>query len=236
MRKQKGATMMSSSTKDYKHDMAMMLAFHDALRRELGHLARVAATSTGDPRQVMATAAGWQMFKAYLHVHHGCEDDVLWPAMGKTLSDRPDDLALLAALEAEHAAIDPLLNAIDATLGNPASGPERLGDLTDALAGTLGAHLRHEEGEGLALIDVTVTDEQWADFGAEHAKRIGPEAPRLFPWMLDGLDEARSEHILGLLPEPARAAYRGQWLGAYRQLDRWGASETYRADRPQGAS
>ena len=213
----------TNSTHEYQHDMAMMLAFHDALRRELGHVARVAATTTtDDPRQVMATAAGWQMFKAYLHVHHGCEDDVLWPAMEKTLADRPDDLALLAALEAEHAAIDPLLNAIDATVANPASGPERLADLTDALASTLNAHLRHEEGEGLALIDVTVTDEQWADFGLEHSKRMGPEAPRVFPWMLDGLDDARAEHILGLVPEPARAAYRGQWLPAYRQLDRWG--------------
>ena len=92
---------------DYKHDMAMMLAFHDALRRELGHIARVTASRTDDPRHVMATAAGWQMFKNYLHVHHGCEDDVLWPALERTLADRPDDLALLAAMEAEHAAIEP---------------------------------------------------------------------------------------------------------------------------------
>jgi hypothetical protein len=28
--------MMSSSTKDYKHGMAMMLGFHDALRCEIG--------------------------------------------------------------------------------------------------------------------------------------------------------------------------------------------------------
>ncbi len=209
---------------DYKHDMAMMLAFHDALRREMGHIARVTASRTDDPRHVMATAAGWQMFKNYLHVHHGCEDDVLWPALEKTLADRPDDLALLAAMEAEHAAIDPLLTAIDATLANPASGPERLGDLTDALATTLGAHLRHEEGEALILIDADITDEQWQDFGQEHSQRFGPEAPRVFPWMLDGLDEAQTEHILEFVPEPLRAVYRDQWPGAYQQLDRWGAS------------
>ncbi|HXW82462.1 MAG TPA: hemerythrin domain-containing protein [Acidimicrobiales bacterium] len=212
-----------TSTKDYKHDMATMFAFHDALRRELGHIAQVAAASTDDPRLVMATAAGWHMFKTYLHVHHSCEDDMLWPVMEKTLAARADDLALLAALEAEHAAIDPLLNAIDATLANPASGPERLGDLVDALAVTLTAHLRHEEGEGLPLIDATVTDEQWRDFGLENSKRIGPEAPTVFPWMLDGLDEGKTDHILQLVPEPVRALYHDQWLGAYRQLDRWGA-------------
>jgi hypothetical protein len=212
------------SSQDYHHDMTVMLAFHDALRRELGHIARVAAIRTDDPRQVMATAAGWQMFKAYLQVHHRAEDDMLWPVMEKTLADRPDDLALLSALEAEHAAIDPLLNAIDATLANSASGRERLGDLTDALATTLHAHLRHEEGEGLALIDATINDEQWQEFGQESAKRIGPEAPRVFPWMLDGLDEAKTEHILALLPEPVRAAYANEWLGSYLQLDRWGGS------------
>jgi Hemerythrin HHE cation binding domain len=148
---------MNAAT-DYEHDMAMMFAFHDALRRELGHIARVSAARTDDPRRVMAAAAGWQMFKDYLHVHHGCEDDVLWPAMEKTLADRPDDLALLAALEAEH------------------------------------------------------------------AKRIGPDAPRAFPWMLDGLDDAKTEHILEAIPEPLRAAYHNQWLSAYRQLDRWAAS------------
>jgi Hemerythrin HHE cation binding domain len=213
-----------SNTEEYKHDMAMMLAFHDALRRELGHIARVAASRTDDPRRVLATALGWQMFKSNLDVHHGCEDDVLWPAMEKTLADSPDDLALLAAMEAEHAAIDPLLNAIDATLANPASPPERLGDLTDALARTLHAHLRHEEGEGLPLIDATVDDQLWQDFGQEHAKRFGPQAPGVFPWMLDGLDEDKTDHILRVLPEPVQAMYRDQWLGAYRQLDLWGGS------------
>ena len=217
-----------NSGKDYKHDMATMLAFHDALRRELGHVARVAANRTDNPRHLMATAAGWQMFKSYLHVHHECEDEFLWPVMEKTLADRAADLALLAALEAEHAAIDPLLNAIDATLASPASGPERLGDLTEALASTLHAHLRHEEGEGLPLIDATITDEQWAYFGQESARRMGPEAPRVFPWMLDGLDEAKTEHILRLLPEAVRATYQNEWLGAYRQLDLWGG------DRPTG--
>jgi hemerythrin-like domain-containing protein len=212
---------MTNSTKEYRHDMAMMIAFHDALRRELGYITRITAVRTEDPRQLMTSAVGWQMFKSYLQVHHSCEDDVLWPVMEKALADRPDDLALLAAMEAEHAAIDPLLNAIDATLANPYSGPERIGDLTDALATTLRAHLRHEEGEGLPLIDATVTDQQWQDFGQEHAKRIGPEAPRVFPWMLDGLDEAKTEHILRSVPEPVRATYRDQWLVAYRRLDRW---------------
>jgi hypothetical protein len=209
------------SRDQYKHDMSMMFAFHDALRRELGQIARTSAATRGTPGDVMANAAGWQMFKSYLHVHHSCEDDLLWPAMEHALAERPDDLALLAALEAEHAAIDPLLKAIDATAAHPSSSPDRLVDLTDALATTLNAHLRHEEQDGLALADVTVTDEQWQAFGQEHGKRIGADAPRYLPWVLDGLDDAITEHILQTIPAPFRANYRDSWLGAYQSLDRW---------------
>jgi hypothetical protein len=210
-----------NSTKQYRLDMTMMFALHDALRRELGHVVRVTAGRSYDPRRVMATAAGWQMFKSYLHVHHSCEDDTLWPVMEKALAERADDLALLAALEAEHAAIDPLMRAIDATLANPDSGPERLGDLADALATTLNAHLRHEEGEGLALIDATLTEQQWQAFGQEHGKRNGPEAPRYLPWLLEGLDDTRTQHVLEAVPGPLRTAYRDQWLAAYQRSDRW---------------
>jgi len=208
---------------NYKLDMTVMFAMHDALRRELGHIARVGATKTEDPRHVMALAAGWQMFKSYLQAHHGAEDDALWPVMEMTLANRPDDLALLAALEAEHAAIDPIIRAVDATIANPASAPERLGDLVDALASALNAHLRHEEAEGLALIDATVTEQQWQAFGNENGKRNGPDAPRFLPWLLEGLDAASAEHILSGMPGPVRAAYRDEWLGAYRRLDRWAA-------------
>jgi hypothetical protein len=62
------------------------------------------------------------------------------------------------------------------------------------------------------------------EFGQENAKRTGSQAPRVFPWMLEDLDEARTEHILHPVPEQVRATYRDQWLGAYRQLDRWGVS------------
>lgn len=42
----------------YRFDMTFMFAFHDAVRRELDRIARLTATPTGDPREVMAKAAG----------------------------------------------------------------------------------------------------------------------------------------------------------------------------------
>jgi hemerythrin-like domain-containing protein len=211
------------STKGSGLDMTMMFAIHDALRRELRHIARITADTTDDPNRIIRSAVGWQMFKTYLDVHHSCEDDLLWPVMEQELADRPDDLALMAALEAEHARMDPLLSAIDAAVADRDSGSERLGALTDALTTALIEHLSHEETEGLPLIDATVTEMQWERFGNEHGNRLRPEAPRYLPWLLEGLDAERAARILENIPEPLRLAYRDQWRPAYAEFDRWGA-------------
>jgi hemerythrin-like domain-containing protein len=208
----------------FKNDMTMMLATHDALRRELEAIARVTARADGDPQQILRTALGWQLFKSFLHVHHSVEDDMLWPLMREALADRADaadGLALLDAMEAEHAMIDPLIEAIDAALVDRDGGLERLGGLTDALAAELRFHLAHEEDEGLTLIDATVTPQQWGAFGAEGGKRVGADAPRFMAWMLDGARPEVTAHVLGLLPPPVQQAYRDEWQPAYAQLALW---------------
>jgi hypothetical protein len=57
------------SGKTFRLDMTMMYAMHHALRRELERIARITARPDDDPRHVLATAAGWEMFKTYLR---GC--------------------------------------------------------------------------------------------------------------------------------------------------------------------
>jgi hypothetical protein len=196
-----------------RHDMTMMYAMHDALRRDLGALARSAVPS-------LRTAVGWELFKTALLTHHVAEDEALWPAMRVVLAEKPDDLALLDAMEAEHARIDPLLAAIDDALTDETRF-DRLGDLTDALAVELTAHLAHEEKEALALIDATVTEQDMAAFGAAHTKRFGPDISRVLPWLLDGAPDDTAELIVGGLPEPVRNTYRDAWLPTHRATKLW---------------
>ncbi|GAA4458154.1 hemerythrin domain-containing protein [Phytohabitans houttuyneae] len=203
-------------------DMTMMYAFHEALRRDVERIARIGARQDGDPREVLRTAVGWEMFKAYLTVHHTSEDDALWPPLQRELAGKPDDLALLDAMEAEHAAIDPLLEGIDAALADRESGVERLGGLVDALVTGLGGHLRHEEREALPLIGATLDEGQWARFGELHRTRIGADLNRYLPWVLDSASPERTERILGGLPTPLLAAYRDEWQPAYARLQIWG--------------
>src|SRR5262249_10604612 len=119
---------------NFKLDMTMMFTIHDAFRRELERIARVTARTDDDPARILRAALGWRMFKAYLRVHHTAEDEAVWGPMAPQLAGRPSDLALLAAMEAEHAAIDPRLNAIDAALADRDRGPEQLGGPVDGLA------------------------------------------------------------------------------------------------------
>ena len=206
-----------------KLDMTAMYAMHNALRRELEYLARITASSNDDPRHILRTGAGWELFKKALHIHHTSEDDALWPVMRQALANRPDDLALLDAMEAEHAAIDPRIEAIDAALTDRDAGPQHLGDLTDALATNLTRHLKHEENETLPLIGATVTLQQWQHFGQVHASRTGPDTPRMLPWLLDSASDETIATMLAPLPEPVRLAYHNEWQPAYAARNRWHA-------------
>jgi iron-sulfur cluster repair protein YtfE (RIC family) len=206
-------------------DMTMMYAVHDALRRELERIARVTARIDDDPRQVLGTAVGWEMFKRYLHAHHTAEDETVWPVMERLLAIRPDDLALLAAMESEHAAIEVLLGAVDAAIADRDSGPQRLGDLVDALVSGLSGHLKHEESEALPLIDATLTQQQWQRLGQRQAELVGADAPRYLPWLLDEMDSAKIAAVLSRMPEPLRVAYRDEWRANYADLRLWARAD-----------
>jgi iron-sulfur cluster repair protein YtfE (RIC family) len=195
-------------------DMTIMLAIHDALRRDLEEVARRAA----QPSTGLEAAVGWQLFSSYLDIHHRAEDDLLWPMLQEVLADRPDDLALVDSLEEEHSQIDPMLAEIDAVLRGESS--ESLGDVVDALHTGLRAHLQHEEQEGLPLIDDVLTGEQWATFGMNSGARVAHDASRFVPWMVSAA--ADPESFVDRLPPPFQQGYRGGWAEEYAKLNVWG--------------
>ena len=121
------------------------------------------------------------------------------------LADRPDDLALLQAMEDEHARLDPLVAAVDRAFTDRDGGHQRLGDTVDALASELGGHLRHEERDALPLLDRSLTPAQWQAFSNDQRRRLGFDgAAQLFPWLLqEGLPPTGHGHPGGL-PPPLR--------------------------------
>ena len=209
---------------DYTLDMSMMFAMHDALRRELAQVGRIASRRDDNPGTLLRAALGWELFRKFLTVHHQTEDDVLWPPLRASVAGHPEQAALVDALEAEHGVIDPLLAAIDAAAADPDYGYQRFGDIVDELSARLNAHLAHEEADGLPLIDASLTPAQWQHFAQVHGERNLPDASRFMPWLLAGAQPEARDAILGKFPPPLLTAYREQWAPAYAAQAIWPAA------------
>jgi len=209
---------------EYKLDMSMMFAMHDALRRELAQVGRIASRRDDNPATLLRAALGWELFKKFLTVHHQSEDDALWPPLRAATAGRPGQVALVDALAAEHGVIEPLLAAIDAAAADPVYGYQRFGDIIDELSTKLTAHLAHEEADGLPLIDASLTPQQWQHFAQVHGERNLPDASRYMPWLLAGASPQILNAVLGKFPPPLLAAYREQWAPAYAALEIWPAN------------
>ena len=212
-------------------DLTIMLAAHDAFRRDLTRLARAAAAADlSDPARRQSVAAGWELFKRELHLHHTAEDELIWPALRPRLAHSQHALSVLDAMEEEHGRIDPLLAAVDAGFAAAARdgedddwpGIDRLADVIDVLTSTLTGHLAHEERDGLPLIGVGLTAGEWRKVGFRIARQNGMSAgSEMFAWMLDGADRSAATATLGQLPPPLRLLYRTVWKPRFAKTPRW---------------
>jgi iron-sulfur cluster repair protein YtfE (RIC family) len=204
-----------------KVDFTIMYVVHDAFHRDLRCLtAAVEAGRTADP----AVRAGWATFKNQLHVHHTAEDTSLWPPLRQKVT-RPGDVAVLDAMEAEHARIDPLLAQVDTSLAAP--GHPGLAGNAAALAQTLADHMKHEENQALPLVEAHLGPKGWAAFRKELRKSQGLRGGAEFiPWMLDGAPADTSKQVLSSMPPPARLLYRVAWRPRYARTPRWDTTTT----------
>jgi hypothetical protein len=198
-------------------DLTIMLAAHDAFRRDLTRLVRTAAAADlSDPARRQSVAAGWELFKHQLHLHHTAEDEIIWPALRPRLAHSEHAQSVLDEMEAEHELIDPLLAAVDAGF---AQRDDSLADVIDALVSSLTGHLGHEERDGLPLIGVALTAAEWRSVGFKIARRNGlSEGGEMFAWILDGADGGTT---LRTLPPPLRLLYKGVWKPRFNKTPRW---------------
>jgi hypothetical protein len=205
-------------------DMAMMYVMHHAFRRDLAAFAAAAAATPAGARSTWrALAARWELFSQALHHHHSGEDAGLWPLLMSRVDTAGQ--ATLAAMEAEHGEIDPILTAC-------AAGFERLASYADedaravlavrlvAARESLGRHLRHEECDAIALVQRHLTDEEWHALEEEHFKGddIGfAQIVALVPWVLHGMPaEARR----AMFAKPGGRAHHLLWMATRRGFER----------------
>jgi len=227
-------------------DTRIMGIVHGALRRDLTRAADALSRQPfpGDAQRV-AIAQHMQAMMDFLHVHHGGEDDWLWPTMRRL---NPAASGVLDQMDSDHLAIAPHMGKVTAAAaayGKSATGRESLADALNDLRGTLDPHLRREEHEMMPIVASTLTAAQWDAWEQEYyvktksKKDLGLEGH----WLIDGGDRAVYDHVVGKVNPVLRFVLLRAFGPTYRKVcvTRWGAevvvgpklSEAPSAEQPE---
>jgi iron-sulfur cluster repair protein YtfE (RIC family) len=206
--------------------IAMLLAIHGAVRRDLDRLPRSVtvlanpALSRGD-RVVGAVGltAYWDCFAAQLHHHHSVEDAEVFPYLRNTLGSRSTEV--MDAMAHEHDDIDRAQDdaqiAVLALVADPtADNATTLLELLHTFQQVVLGHLVHEEAAALPLIVEGFDDEYWSAFMSRRQQDAGPDA--FLPWVLDSAPEPAVAQVTGALPPPVRDLLVRQWTPAHDAL------------------
>ncbi len=207
-------------------DVTMMYLIHDGFRRDLDRLEDgmhlLASMHAGPGRRSLVGALErcWADFDHYLNHHHTIEDDRLWPLLRRLA---PMTGELLEDMEAEHAAIGPLVRECRAAVAlalTPYPTFEdagRAADAVGALRGDLLEHLEHEESGVLPYV-VDHLGEHWDAFEQRQRKEAGLAGlTRFMPWLLDDADPVRADWLRDRLPAPVFAMVSGMFLRRRRR-------------------
>ena len=182
-------------------DWALMIAIHDALRRDLDQLLHATASHA-------SARARWGAFRSQLRFHLAAEHAAMWPRVRPKLAGHPHGQALLDAMDDERQLLGPLQAMIDDAFTIDAD-PTRLRQLLARLA----SHLAHEEADALPLISQILSPGELGGIAAAiRGGRSIRRAGTTLPWALAGASPDIREHGLSQLPAPARLLYRTIWL------------------------
>ena len=212
-----------SHTAEGPHDHTGMYVMHFGFRRDLANLASaVANTPLGDTGTWAALQDRWQLFADILHHHHAAEDDYYWPALSSAVQVRGTavDQRLVAAMEDEHAGIDPALTecavGFAEVLAHPCASHRAALDVRIVtFREALDEHLAHEETETLPLVQRVMTAAEFA--ASERAIERHAYPPRMIPVVLPW-----AWHRLPPVAAARMQASVGPGLGLlHRLLRRW---------------
>lgn len=186
------------------------MTIHAGLRTEFGRLAQ-ACRRPRDTEHEELIEEQLALMLEMLHSHHGHEDEVLWP---KLAGHEPEARAALAALEAEHRLLDPLVRAasdVSTPLPERAQALHRLHEL-------LNDHLDHEERVAVPLMLRHLTQE---DIEADRRKAMEDfgrrRVPTIFGWLASCSDDELFAASYAELPAVARLLFRLFWWPAYHR-------------------
>ncbi len=198
-------------------DMTGMYGMHFAFRRDLADfVSAVRRTPVGEHEVWTAMQARWGRFFEVLHHHHESEDTHIWPVTRARAAGagRSEVVDVLESMEADHAQIDPALqactDAFAAMVAHPCADHRNALDVeVTGARELLVAHLGREEREAIPLLQELMTVSEWEAsekaIAQEYGLRIVPFA---VPWVFKGLPPEQAQEVLPLLDLPQRVLKR----------------------------
>lgn len=196
-----------------------MIAVHNAMRREYGSMPLlVKSVADGDSVRAGVVADHIALMGTFMALHHGGEDDLLWPLV----HERAPDSGVVAVAEADHGDLAEHASAVaelaEAWRSDPsATNRAALHIELISLERGLLQHLGHEEAEALPLLAETITE---AEFGALRAyvrDGLSPDQRSIVLGMiLDDTEAANAATVLSDLDPQQRADFDGSGEQAYR--------------------
>jgi hypothetical protein len=204
------------------HNFSLMLAVHDAVRRDLiRFVTRLGGTAPVGTSQAAALGSQWELVVGRVVEHEQIEDEVLWPAVRVAVP--AEEQAPLDRMAEQHEQLTRVLGLVSARFADGAlvSGGAARADLADRIeraAVMADAQFAYEERNVLPLLERWLTATQWAAFVAAQQAPAGPlQDPVVLPWLLEGSRPERALVVLGLLGDEHRRAYEQNWKPAHHR-------------------
>lgn len=184
-------------------DASMNTNMHSAFRREILRLRNgLRRTDLSDAKATGGLARRYRFFSVTLHRHHRGEDTFLWPNIRPKAS--PAETVVLDAMEAEHEALASVLGAVDEDFRtlSASSDKDQITARLDELHTVLSAHTRHEEREGIPIVQKYLEEGDLKAF--VRFSRDGEDASLVLPWVSDGATPTETASTWGMIPTPVR--------------------------------
>jgi hypothetical protein len=184
-------------------DASMNTNMHSAFKREILRLRDgLLRSDLSDGRATEGLARRYSFFSVTLHHHHLGEDRFLWPNVRPNAS--PQEVAVLDAMESEHEALASVLGAVDQDFGtlSVSSDKDQIAARLDELLEVLSGHTRHEEREGVPIVQKYLGEDDLKAFVTFN--RSGEDSSLVLPWVSDGATPTEVESTWGMIPAPVR--------------------------------
>lgn len=204
-------------TMQLRDETALLLLVHDALRRDTARL----ATAAGDgDLSSPGLRAGWRLLHQQLLRHNLEHDTLLLPTARIYLPARHEEIAVLDAVENGHRWIEMLATAVDTALVSVDA--VWFAESVDRFVAGLAEHLAYVESAAVPLIEATLGERDWREYGREQRRRLATRGSAVFwPWVLEGVDPVRAGQVTRRLPSPVRTLISRVWQPRFADRPRW---------------